>query len=337
MNYSKCPNLSGTDQSNILIINFICRQCINNRMEGDKLPYISVIIIAYDRTEFLMNAIKSVLNQTLDKKYYEIIVIKNFQDGMIDNYILKNNIKGIISKDRSLSGKLIESLNIARGDILSFLEDDDLFSSNKLEIVYDKFMENSNLCYYHNGNIIVNDKYELVNKKGLKSVVSNLSSISIKKDIVNFTNLKKIGLAPDQFMYLSALESGQNIIAGKERLTHYMFHNSASNVTINNIIDFVKYKNLTCERDIKIFMTFRKVFISKKANNYIKQKITNLEIANYIFGSNIKPENVLNIFRKCDMSFFNGLEIFMAYFLVRLNNNFRNILIKKRFDYQKRT
>ena len=304
-------------------------------MEGVKLPYISAIIIAYDRKEFLLNAIKSVVNQTLDKKYYEIIVIKNFQDDTIDNYILENNIKGIISKDPSLGGKLIESLKVARGEIISFLEDDDLFSKNKLEVVYNKFRDN-NICYYHNSNIIINDKYELVNKKGLKSIVSNLSSISIKKDVINFTNLQKIGLVPDQFLYLSALDSGKNIIAGKERLTHYMFHNSASNVTMDNINDFIKYKNLTCERDIKIFMTFRKVFMSKKANNYLKQKITNLEMINYIFGTNIKPEHVLNIFKKCDVSFFNGFEIFMAYFLVRIYHNFRNILIKKRFDYHKR-
>ena len=44
-------------------------------MNDNKLPYISVIITAYNRKEFLLNAIKSALNQTLDKKYYEIIVI----------------------------------------------------------------------------------------------------------------------------------------------------------------------------------------------------------------------------------------------------------------------
>ena len=93
-------------------------------MENNKLPYISVIITAYNRREFLLNAIKSVLSQTLDKKYYEIIVIKNFQDDIIDNFISENNIKGIISTDNSLGGKLIEALNVATGEIISFLEDD---------------------------------------------------------------------------------------------------------------------------------------------------------------------------------------------------------------------
>ena len=50
-------------------------------MNDNELPYISVIITAYNRKDFLFNAIKSVVNQTLDKKYYEIIVIKNFEDN----------------------------------------------------------------------------------------------------------------------------------------------------------------------------------------------------------------------------------------------------------------
>ena len=51
---------------------------------NSKLIFISVIIIAYKRKEFLLGAIKSVLNQTLDKKYYEIIVVKNYKDDAID-------------------------------------------------------------------------------------------------------------------------------------------------------------------------------------------------------------------------------------------------------------
>ena len=79
-------------------------------MQEDK-PYISVVITAYDRKVFLLNAIKSVLSQTLDKTYYEIIVIKNFKDDNIDDFIKKNKVIGIISNEESLSGKLVEAFN----------------------------------------------------------------------------------------------------------------------------------------------------------------------------------------------------------------------------------
>ena len=55
-------------------------------MIEQNLPYISVIITAYNRKEYLLDAINSVINQTLDKKYYEIIVIKNYNDSKIDDF-----------------------------------------------------------------------------------------------------------------------------------------------------------------------------------------------------------------------------------------------------------
>ncbi len=51
-------------------------------------PLITVIIVAYKRKEYIIEAIKSALNQTLNKEYYEIIVIKNFIDKNIDTLIV---------------------------------------------------------------------------------------------------------------------------------------------------------------------------------------------------------------------------------------------------------
>jgi len=39
---------------------------------------ISVIISAYNRKEFLKNAIRSVYTQLLDKGLYEVVIVKNF-------------------------------------------------------------------------------------------------------------------------------------------------------------------------------------------------------------------------------------------------------------------
>jgi glycosyltransferase involved in cell wall biosynthesis len=44
----------------------------------NRKPYISVIITAHNRKEFLKEAIQSALNQTLERSNYEILVIKNF-------------------------------------------------------------------------------------------------------------------------------------------------------------------------------------------------------------------------------------------------------------------
>ena len=306
-------------------------------MKNDDLPYISVIITAYNRKEFLLNAIKSVLNQTLDKKYYEIIVIKNFIDKNIDDFINENNIVGIISDKESLGGKLVEAINIARGTVISFLEDDDLFSNDKLEIVFNKFNDNDNLCYYHNDHIAMNEKYQKLDSNIGKSIIFNLSSISVKKSILNLNNLKRINFNTDHFMYLLALESDNVIMNSKKKLTYYMFHTSASHIDTNDINLFIKYRNVNLEQDTKSFIMFSEMFISRKAKSYIKQKLTNIEIDGYILGENKKPKSPLNLFGQSDRPISINLKIYLAYLLVRAHHNFRYIIIKRLLKNNKKS
>ncbi|MCH4816713.1 MAG: glycosyltransferase [Saccharolobus sp.] len=99
------------------------------------MPYISVIITAYNRKQFLLDAIKSVLNQSLNRNEYEILVAKNFKDDNIDNYLYNNKIKNI-SIFRSVNNSYIaEAVKLSSGEIISFLDDDDLFLPTKLENV----------------------------------------------------------------------------------------------------------------------------------------------------------------------------------------------------------
>ena len=305
-------------------------------MSDEKWPYISVIITAYNRESFLLNAIKSAVNQTINKRHYEVIVIKNFKEHTVDEFIDNHNIKNIFM-DGSVGKFLYSGVSVSTGEIISFLDDDDLFSKDKLQVVYNKFKSNNNLCYYHNAHITVNEQYQKFDSKLGRSITFNLSSISVRKSILNLNNLKKINSNTDHFMYLSALESDNNIIADKEELTYYMFHNSVSHIDTDDINLFIKSRNPDLEQDIKPFVMFSKMFISKKAKNYMKQKITNIEIDYYILGENKKPVNPLNILKKCDRPFSARLEILFAYILVRLNHNFRNIIIKKFLDNNKKS
>ncbi len=301
-------------------------------MENDRLPYISVIITAYNRKEFLLNAIKSAINQTLDKKYYEIIVIKNFEDKNIDEFIDNHNIQKIFI-DGTMGEFIYSGLTKSSGQIVSFLDDDDLFSDDKLEIVYNKFKSNNNLCYYHNSNIPLNNKYQELYITSNPAIGINKSSISVKKSILNMNNLKRIDFCDDEYMYLSALESDKDINADKEKLTYNMLHNSTTNINTENIREFIRFKLIINEQVIKNFMIFKEIFISNKANNYVKKAIMFLEIYSYIYGNNVKPRNLLDIVKNRDVIF---SKIFIAYILVRIHPNFRYIVIKKLMNNDKK-
>lgn len=241
-------------------------------MDENNLPYISVIITAYNRKEFLLNAIKSAVNQTLDKKYYEIIVIKNYKDDIIDNCMQNNKIISIITNTKSLGGKLIEALNITKGNVISFLEDDDLFSNDKLEIVYNKFKENKDLIYYHNSMIPIDYKNNVLGKwytqeykeiiynyksrrriirRGIRYGSHNLSSMSVSKAIflINAHTIFNFTYAIDYGITLLALNSGGSLISDKHKLTLYRVHNSPTNAINKNYEEFMEQRCLIHEEE----------------------------------------------------------------------------------------
>ena len=314
-------------------------------MENNKLPYISVIITACIRKEFLLNAIKSVLNQTLDKKYYEIIVIKNFREEDIDNFINKNNIIGLLSNQKSLPGKLVEALSCTRGTVLSFLDDDDLFFENKLEVVYNKFKKDNNIAYYHNLCIPINENGQKLNINNLNtSPDANMSAISIKKSIVKLNKSDKINGATDALMYLYALESKNRILNGKETLTYYMFHNSISNFISNNFDEYRKFIITQPDLGLNSLIFFKNLVHSKKAINYLNFRITSEQIYKYIFGANYTPCKLINfiIYNRDGIfnlgSFKYKIELILIYMLIKIYPKSRTYINKKIWNsYRKST
>ena len=105
----------------------------------------SILVVAYNRKEFLLNAVNSALNQTIEKSEFEVIVIKNFEDEKIDQEIAGLEIANILSDKASLGEKIIQGTLAAHGEYICLLEDDDQFSSHKLETIQ-KFVS-EDVCF----------------------------------------------------------------------------------------------------------------------------------------------------------------------------------------------
>ena len=112
---------------------------------------VSVIIPTFNRLNKLIKAIDSVQKQTY--KNYEIIVVDNSSvDGTVEYYklnydkIVKINIhnNGNIAKSRNLG------INNSKGDILAFLDSDDLWFPNKLSSCIHEMNEKNLDFIYHN-------------------------------------------------------------------------------------------------------------------------------------------------------------------------------------------
>ena len=122
-----------------------------------EMPLISVIIPTYNRYENLHQSIRSVLDGTY--KNIEIIVVNDkstdirYYDGSLEKYS-SSNVK-VIHLDENMRQKYQTTsaqgatrqigVEIAKGEYIAFLDDDDFYLPNKLEIQLKEMMKNNKL------------------------------------------------------------------------------------------------------------------------------------------------------------------------------------------------
>ena len=103
-------------------------------MDKERKVSVSVIIPFYSHADWLEEALDSVLSQTLPA--YEIIVIndgsKEDLSKLIEKY--KNSVTFLQQRNQGAAAARNLGIENASGDIVAFLDSDDLWETNKLEV-----------------------------------------------------------------------------------------------------------------------------------------------------------------------------------------------------------
>ena len=145
---------------------------------------ISVIITAFNLEQYIKEAIQSVLNQKFDLSHVEIIVV---DDCSTDNTpaIIKsfgNSLKYIrLSANKGVLLATIEGINASTGDILCFLDGDDVWKENKLALVTAYFEKINNLSF-------LSHNYEYIDDRGMPFKKKDSS----QKQLLMMTNGEEI-------------------------------------------------------------------------------------------------------------------------------------------------
>ena len=182
---------------------------------------VSVIIPTYKRSDFLIRAIESVINQTY--RNVEIIVVDDngigteFQienEKKLKNYIRGNKIV-YLKHEKNKNGAVARNTGIkfATGEYITFLDDDDFFLKERIEILVKKINEDPGFdCVYSSmvkikKNHIYN--YRIAKKEGnlLKDILSQYSFFGTGSNMF-FTkkSIEKIGLFDEKFFRFQDLE-----------------------------------------------------------------------------------------------------------------------------------
>ncbi len=229
---------------------------LSNQMDSDIDA--SILIIAYRKRPYIMDALKSALNQDYNRDKYEIILVKNFMDDEIEKYCEDNYIKIINSSETKLGSKICEGTTIARGKYILLLEDDDMFTPDKVRKVIDIF-NNNDVGFIHNSYYILDEletkgkireeELELKNKEKIlglynlrnldRTYLINDSSISIKKEIImnaiSYVQNSNTEF-PELLLAYATLVQNMKLYISKEKLTYYRLHENNTSIGKDSIL-----------------------------------------------------------------------------------------------------
>jgi glycosyltransferase involved in cell wall biosynthesis len=145
---------------------------------------VSVIIPTYNNGRFIKFALESLLHQNYPEELVEVIVI---DDGSTDNTNeiineYRERIIYIYQEKRGIATARNKGMSIAKGEIITFLDADDMWYKKRLEMVIGKFNERKDVgIVYHpfevidsNGLTMHKNFYKLFGyKEGLSGWVTN--------------------------------------------------------------------------------------------------------------------------------------------------------------------
>lgn len=114
-------------------------------------PYLSVIVVFHSRTTYLRAALESVTKQTTTPANYEVVLVGPALPANPDEAAALQRYRFVASDSPGLGGKIVAGIENSSGEVITFLEDDDLLEAHRLERIRDAFMNDASLTYFQNG------------------------------------------------------------------------------------------------------------------------------------------------------------------------------------------
>ncbi len=218
----------------------------------DVRPHVTVIVTAYNREEFLNRALESLISQDAALGEFEVIVVKNFDNPEVDRTIRRMGARSLYDNSAHPYAFSEEAVKSAKGDVICFLDDDDLFLPQKISSVTDAFTKNPEVDYYHNSMDYINVNGDAINppysfsfsvlkKHSRETVLSheeagkriheliankwdyNKSCISVRKKLLidHLELARETVSAYDSLIFYLAALCGRSVMATPKILTHY--------------------------------------------------------------------------------------------------------------------
>ncbi len=305
---------------------------------------VSIIITAYGRKDFLEEALDSALKQSDNSIETEIILIKNFRDSKIDSICQSSGVR-LVEREGTIGEYLSYASAMATGEIIMFLEDDDVFVSNKVRKIVDLFSCNRDVLLVHNGYCAIDessrkieykrlldkhhypDDFHLIfdyKSKKLSDFISssnadfNLSCMCVRREAMTpdfLSFLSTILSNPDAVLLYYSLSLGGKVLANGDVLTKYRVHKEG----ISQSKDF-GVKGDEVQKELDALLKLKTFLSERRPAPQSVSKLIDLTIAEFtlmlgLFQRNISRLKILRMVLK------------LVIFDMRVHNTLRTRLI----------
>ena len=133
-----------------------------------KTPLFSIITPCLNRAEFIVEAVESVLAQNY-QNFEHIIIDGGSTDGTLELLKRYPHLQIYSGQDQGMYDALNKGLKLARGEIIGFLNSDDLYAEDAFSIIAEKFQEQNILAVAGEALIFT------VSSDGGTNIISNYS------------------------------------------------------------------------------------------------------------------------------------------------------------------
>lgn len=204
------------------------------------MPFISVVVPAYNQAQFLPDALESILAQTyLD---YEIIVVNDGSTDetaqVIDQY--KSQVRVIWQENQGLAGARNTGIEAASGEIIAFLDSDDIWLPTYLDCIVSLSHMHPNASIFHTGWRYIDNAGEILPQAPNQTVIPTElayqtmlqgnfltgSTYSVRRSALLEVGLLDMAFRrlQDWELWLRMLSEGHELVGSDTCLVHYRLH-----------------------------------------------------------------------------------------------------------------
>jgi len=235
---------------------------------------ISIITPSFNQGLYIEDAIKSVINQKY--KYFEHIIIDACSTDQTIEILKKYpHLKWISEPDDGQSDALNKGFNKASGDVIGWLNADDIYLSNAFNIIFESLNNNNIDAVYGNYNFIDESgkiTKNLITQKSKKWMslfycfIPSTTFFFKRKIIDNNIYIdENFHISMDKEFFAHIYYSGYNIKKINNFFAHFRWHSN------NKSLDTKEVKKIRLNEGIVIF------------NRYSKFKLPNNSLGKFLY------------------------------------------------------